>query len=221
MSLILYYHPLASFCWKPLIALYENETPFIPHLIDLGSEESREDLLKVWPMGEFPVLRDEKKKHIVPQSAIIIEYVSLHYPGKVNLIPFDPELALETRQWDQFYDSYLQIPIQKIVSDIFRPVGKNDPIGVEEAHASLLPAYDVLEKRMKEKMWSVGETFTMADCSAAPALFYANKVEPFENTHPILAQYLDRLNQRASFARVLEEAKPYFHLFPYKGKTTS
>ena len=220
MSLILYYHPLASFCWKPLVALYESETPFTPHLVDLGNDESRESFYKIWPVGEFPVLRDEKRNRTVPQSAIIIEYLSLYHPGVKIMVPSDPELALEARQWDQFYDSYLQIPMQKIVADILRPNGNKDSFGVEEAHESLRTAYDVLEKRMKEKTWSVGEAFTMADCSAAPALFYANKVESFEKTHPNLARYLNRLKMRPSFARVLEEATPYFHLFPYKEKNS-
>ena len=116
MSLILYYHPLASFCWKPLIALYENETSFTPYFVDFGNDESRENFLKVWPIGEFPVLRDENRKQTIPQSAVIIEYLSLYYPGAKKLVPSDPGLALEARQWDQFFDSYVHIPTQKIVA---------------------------------------------------------------------------------------------------------
>ena len=216
MSLTLYYHPLASFCWKPLIALYENKTNFTPLLVDLGNEKSRDEFFKIWPIGEFPVLRDDKRKQTIPQSAVIIEYLSLHYPGALKMIPASPELALETRRWNEFYDSYLHVPMQKIVADTFRPTGQKDLLGVGEAHETLLTAYAVLENRMQDRVWSVGDTFTMADCSAAPALFYADKVEPLGEKYQHLAKYLERLKQRPSFARVLEEAKPYFHMFPYK-----
>ena len=218
MSLTLYYHPLASFCWKPLIALYESKTPFTPHLVDLGNEEARGAFHKIWPMGEFPVLRDEKRGQMIPQSASIIEYLALHYSEASMLIPSNPEQALEARRWDQFYDSYVQVPMSKIVTDTLRPPGKNDSFGVEESHATLRTAYDVLEVQMKGKTWALGDAFSLADCSAAPALYYANQVEPFESTHKLLAAYMKRLEQRPSFARVLEEAKPYFHMFPYKSR---
>jgi glutathione S-transferase len=216
MSLTLYFHPLASFCWKPLIALYENQTPFIPKLVDLGNEDSRQEFLKVWPMGEFPVLHDSDKNQTIPQSAIIIEYLNLNYPGPIRLIPTDLNLALETRRWEQFYDSYLQLPMQLIVAECMRPENAKDPLGVKEARETIKTAYEILEKRMNGKTWSVGETFTLADCSAAPALFYADQVEPFSENHPSLTAYLARLKQRPSFARVLTEAKPYFQYFPYK-----
>jgi glutathione S-transferase len=216
MSLILYYHPLASFCWKALIAFYENEVPFKPLLVDLGDENSRDDFYKVWPMGEFPVLRDEKNAQLIPQSSIIIEYLHLHHPGAVALIPADPDKALEARKWDRFFDGYVHEPMQKIVGNVIRPPGKNDFFGAEEAHDTLRTAYELLENHLKGKTWVAGDTFTIADCAACPALFYADKVEALGDTHPHLANYLGRLKERPSFARVLEEAKPYFHMFPYK-----
>jgi glutathione S-transferase len=217
MAITLYFHPLASFCWKPLVALYENETPFTPVLVDLGNEASRTSFLKVWAMGEFPVLRDEGKARTIPQSAAIIEYLHLYYPGKLPLIPADPDRALETRRWDSFYDSYVQVPMQKIVADAMRPEGRKDLMGVEEARSILASAFDILEEQLKTSSWTVGADFTMADCSAAPALFYADLVQPFGKTHPRLAAYLERIKARPSFARVLKEAEPYFHMFPYKG----
>jgi glutathione S-transferase len=216
MSLVLYYHPLASFCWKPLIALYENQTSFTPKLVDLGDENSRNAFFKLWPIGEFPVLEDSRKNKLIPQSASIIEYLNLHYAGSSKMIPADLELAFETRHWDGFYDAYLHAPMQAIVGACIRPDDKRDPMGADEFHQTIRTSYDILEKRMIGRTWAVGDTFTTADCSAAPALFYADKVEPLGNKYPSLSSYLSRLKLRPSFARVLEEAKPYFHMFPYK-----
>lgn len=216
MSLTLYYHPLASFCWKPLIALYENATAFTPHLVDLANEQSRNEFYKVWKMGQFPVLMDSERKQIVPQSSAMIEYLSLYYPGEVKLIPQNAEAAWEARRWDSFYDTYVHVSMQKIVTDVIRPEGKHDPFGVDDARATIRDAYEVLEVRMHGKTWCVGEAFSIADCSAAPALFYANKVEPLGG-YKALASYLERLQNRPSFSRVIEEAQPYFHMFPYKG----
>jgi glutathione S-transferase len=216
MALTLYYHPLASFCWKPLVALYESGVPFTPHLVDLGDEQSRGAFCAIWPMGQFPVLRDEANRKLVPQSAAIIEYLALHHAGARALIPADPDLALEARRWDSFCDAYVHIQMQKIVGDCLRPAGKADPAGVEDARQTLRKAYGVLEAHMAGHEWAVGDAFTMADCSAAPALFYGDKVAALD-AFPNLARYLERLKQRPSFARVLKEAGPYFAMFPYKG----
>ena len=140
MSLILYMHPLASFCHKVLIALYENDTPFQPRIVDLGNETSRVEFLKVWPIGKFPVLRDEARDQTIPESSIIIEYLAQHYPGKTALVPVDADLARETRLRDRYYDLYVQGPMQKIVGDRLRPEGQNDPHGVEQAKAMLVTA---------------------------------------------------------------------------------
>lgn len=214
MSLELYFHPLSSFCQKVLIALYENETPFERHLVDLGNEASSAAFKKLWPMGRFPVLRDTTKDLTIPESNIIIEYLDLHYPGRARLVPADPDLAWRMRLRDRFYDLYVNTPMQKVVTDALRPAGGNDPIGVEQARAQLRIAYDLIEQEMKTKTWTMGETFSMADCAAAPALYYANRVLPFGATHENVAAYLDRLHKRPSFARVFEEAQPYLKLFP-------
>src|SRR5882724_2328016 len=173
MSLRLYFHPLASFCQKVLIALYENETPFTGQLVDLGDAVSRAEFLKVWPIGKFPVLRDEARDRTVPESSIIIEYLAQHYPGKSQLIPADAELARQTRLRDRFFDLYMNVPMQKVVTDKLRPVGKNDPYGVEQAKTLLQTSLGMLDQDMATKTWVMGDGFTMADCAAAPPLFYA------------------------------------------------
>lgn len=214
MSLKLYYHPLASFCWKALIALYETGTPFKPHLVDLGDPDARAEFLQLWPIGKFPVLRDGAKGLTIPESTIIIEYLARHHPGEAALLPTDGELAWRTRLKDRFYDLYVHEPMQKIVTDRLRPAGRHDPHGVEFARAQLATSYAMIEREMADRNWAVGDNFGMADCAAAPALFYANKVAPFGESHSHVARYLDRLKERPSFARVLEEAKPYFKMFP-------
>jgi glutathione S-transferase len=215
MSLTMHLHPLASFCWKPLIALYENSTPFTSVVVDLGNEQSRAAFLKLSPAGKMPVLRDEALDRTVPESTIVIEYLNEHYPGPVELIPADVDLARETRLADRFYDFYVQEPMQKIVGDRLRPEGNTDPFGVEQARAQLRGSYAIIERDMQSRTWAMGEAFTMADCAAAPALFYGNKVEPLGDKYPAVRRYHDRLLRRPSVARVIEEAQPYFKLFPY------
>jgi glutathione S-transferase len=214
MSLKLYFHPLASFCWKVLIALYENDTPFEPHVVDLGDKRSSTEFMRIWPIGKFPVLHDKARNVTVPESSIIIEYLSHHYPGGTELVPKDTDLALQARQWDRVYDFYVHEPMQKIVGDRLRPPGKTDAQGVEQAKALLDTAYSMVDREMAAKTWAIGDKFTMADCAAAPALFYANKVLLLGERYRNVARYLDRLLARPSFARTVQEAQPYFALFP-------
>jgi glutathione S-transferase len=214
MALKLHMHPLSSYCWKALIALYENETPFEPHLVDLGDEAARKAFLKLWPIAKLPVLRDDARDRTVPESSIIIEYLALHYPGRVALVPKDGSLAVEMRMRDRFYDLYVHEPTQKIFGDRRRPAGKSDPYGVEQAKATLLTSYGIIEDAMATRTWATGEHFGMADCAAAPALHYGNLVLPFGEDHPNVAAYLMRLESRPSFARVLREAKPHMHAVP-------
>ena len=218
MSLKLYFHPLSSFCHKALIALYENDTPFEPHIVDLADENSRAAFKRIWPIGKFPVLRDEARDRTIPESSMIIEYLAQHYPGRTPLVPADPDLALETRLRDRVYDLYVNVPMQKIVTDRLRPPGRNDAQGVADAKALLQTACRVLDQEMASRTWATGEAFTMADCAAAPALFYADTLAPFAGTYDNLGSYLDRLIARPSFARVLDEAQPYFGLFPMDRK---
>jgi glutathione S-transferase len=210
----LHFHPLASYCHKVLIALYENATPFTPNLVDLGCESERAALLKLWPIGKFPVLRDDARDQTVPEATIIIEYLDRYYPGGTQFIPADPDRALQMRLRDRFYDLYVHEPMQKIVGDRIRPEGNKDPHGVEEAKARLRTAYGMIDQQMATQQWAMGEAFSLADCAAAPALFYANEVLPFGDTHSNVAAYFGRLKARPSHARVLKEAEPYFAMFP-------
>ena len=219
MPLKLYMHPLSSFCQKVLVALYENATPFEPELVDLGNEISRADFLKVWPVGQFPVLRDGDR--VIPESSIIIEYLAQHYPGKIPLIPDDADRARETRQEDRFYDLRVQVPMQKIVGDRMRPDGQKDPFGVQQARAQLQTAYSLIDRTMSTRLWATGDQFTMADCAAAPALFYANWALPLSGNLRHARAYHDRLMLRPSYVRAIEEARPYFALFPQAATETA
>lgn len=213
MPLTLYFHPLSSFCMKVLIALYENDTPFTPHLVDLSDEAAATNLKKMWPIGKFPVLRDDAKDQTIPETSIIIEYLDRHYPGQTRFISDDADRALQTRLRDRFYDLYVNAPMQEIVGDRLRPADKKDPFGVTEARKRLATACGMIERDMASQTWAAGNDFSMADCAAAPALFYASKVIPLDDYRNTVA-YLGRLMQRPSYARALKEAEPYFRLFP-------
>ncbi|HEY6641314.1 glutathione S-transferase family protein [Povalibacter sp.] len=216
MSLTLYLHPLASFCHKALIALYENGTPFESCIVDLMDPAAAASFLDLWPVGKIPVLRDDRRNRTLPETTIIIEYLDRHYPGRQPLLPLDPDEQLNARLWDRFFDLYVSVPMQKIVVDRIRPAGRNDPAGVEEAAAILTTAYGMIDRQLADKPWATGDAFTVADCSAAPALFFAGIVQPFPQSHTHLIDYFERLVQRASFQRVLAAARPYFHMFPYQ-----
>ena len=214
MSLKLHFHPLASYCHKVLIALYENDTPFAPNKVDLSNQEERAALLQMWPIGKFPVLDDAARGQTVPESTIIIEYLDRHYPGATRFIPADVDRAWQTRLSDRFYDHYVHEPMQKIVGDRLRPESRRDPHGVEEARARLRTSYGMIEREMATRRWATGGEFSLADCSAAPSLFFANEVMPLGEEHASVTTYLGRLKARPSYARVLKEAEPYFAMFP-------
>ena len=213
MSLTLYLHPLSSFCWKVLVALYENGTPFKPHLLDAADPTWRPRLLEMWPIGKFPVLRDDARNQTLPESSIIIEYLDMYYPGPVRLLPKDTDLALQTRLRDRFYDLYVHLPMQAIVGDRLRPAEKRDPHGVEEARARLRTSYAMIDRQMAKQTWAMGEAFSIADCAALPPLFYGNMLEPY-SAYPNVTAYFERLKARPSVTRILKEAEPYFALFP-------
>lgn len=214
MSLTLHYHPLSSFCWKVLVALYENGTPFAPNSLNLGDPDERAALGKLWPIGRFPVLHDAARNETVPESTIIIDYLDRHYPGRTSFIPADAELARKTRLSDRVLDLYVHLPMQKIIGDRLRPAEAKDPHGVKEARAQLRMSYDMIEQQMAKAPWAMGDAFTLADCAAWPALFYGNMVEPFGAARKHLAAYFERLKARPAVARVVEQAEPYFHMVP-------
>ncbi len=220
MSLKLFFHPLASFCWKALIALYENDTPFEPIVVDLGNAESRAAFAAVWPMAKFPVLRDEARGSTVAEATVVIEYLDAFYPGRTRFLPHDAERAWQARMWDRVFDHYVHEPMQKIVGDRLRPEDGKDAFGVEQAKTRIREAYALLDREIGSKTWAMGDDFSIVDCAASPALFYANTVLPFGPELKSLPAYLDRLMARPSFARVLQEAEPYFPLFPMEKKPT-
>jgi glutathione S-transferase len=200
----LFYHPLASFCWKALIALYERELPFEPRLVDFSDAVQRTSYLAMAPLGHFPALREGER--VLVESSIIIEHLG-------GLIPATN--ALDVRARDRFFDLEIHLQMQKVVADELRPAGQRDPFGVAEARAKIRTAYAYLETWIGNA-WACGEVFTLADCAAAPALWYADKVAPMRGAYPAVAAYLARLIARPSFARVLAEAAPYLPMFPGK-----
>src|SRR6185295_3088975 len=173
MTLRLYMHPLASYCWKALIALYEADIPFEREIVDLQDPAQREAFYKLTPLGKFPVLVDEETGKGYPEATIIIEYLAMKYPSASKLVPADKELALRVRLSDRFYDNYVHERMQRIVGDRLRPADRKDPTGVEQSHFDLQTALDLVDRDMENGGWATGMTFTMADCAAAPALFYA------------------------------------------------
>lgn len=216
MSLTLYFHPLSSFCWKALIGLYELEVPFEKRIVDLANDAERAAFLRLWPIGKFPVLWESETNETVPESSIVLEYVdrATGESGRGRLIPKDPARALECRLRDRIYDQYIHLPMQTIVGDRLRPAAKRDPLGVDAARARIEQAYALVEDHVKDRTWSLGDDFTLADCAAMPALYYGNKVVPLGDRFPQTMAYLARLERRPSVARVLEEAAPYFAMFP-------
>jgi glutathione S-transferase len=213
MSLVLYSHPLASFCQKALIGLYELEVPFTQRVIDLANPAERAELAALWPLAKFPVLADGAHGVAIPEGTILLEYAERRYARGSRLFPAEPELAREVRLRDRFYDLYVNTPMGKLVTDKLRPEGEHDRYGVAEARAQLETAYGVADAWAREHAWAAGGDFTLADCAAAPALFYADKVAPF-GARPHLAAYFARLCERPSVARVFAEAKPYLSMFP-------
>lgn len=216
MSLTLYMHPLASFCHKVLIALYESEIAFEGSIVDFSNPGSAAAHIERWPVGKIPVLHDSVGNRVVAETSIIIEYLQQHYPGPVSLIPYDAAVQLEVRLWDRFFDLYVSVPMQKIVGDRLRPEGATDSFGVAEAQATLDTAYGMIEAQLYNGPWITGDAFTMADCSALPALFFATIVHPIGDDRTMLRDYFERLLERPSVRRVLSEAQPYFKFFPYR-----
>ena len=212
MTLLLYAHPLSSYCWKVLIPLYENKTAFEFRQLDQEHPENGAEFAALWPLAKMPLLADDGRA--VVESSVIIEYLDLHHPGPVRMVPAEAEAALEVRLLDRVFDNYVMLPMQKIVFDRFRPEGTRNPADQADGRALLDKAYGWLEQRLAGRAWAAGDTFSLADCAAAPSLHYADRVHALRGRFPVLAAYLDRLEARPSVARVLKEAEPYAHMFP-------
>jgi glutathione S-transferase len=210
MSLTLYAHPFASYCWKALIALYENGTPFTYRVVDDAAGWA--ELESLWPIKKFPLLRDGEA--LVVESSIIIEYLALHHGGPLRLIPENSDAALRARFVDRFFDSYVMSPMQTLVSDRMRAADQRDARSVSDARNLLNVSYRWLDGQMSQQKWGAGGDFTLADCSAAPALFYADWVHPIGEEFPRVRAYRARLLSRRSVARTVDEARPYRKLFP-------
>lgn len=208
----LHAHPLSSYCWKALIALYENDTPFTFQQLELHDPAAVAAFATIWPLAKMPVLVDGER--VVAESSIIIEYLDLHHPGAVVFVPEDKEAALEVRMLDRILDLYVMTPMQKIVFNRFCPPEARNAHDVMTARRTIETSYGWLEERLAGRTWATGEAFSLADCAAAPSLHYAEKVQPMAGRFPNLAAYLGRLEARPSFARVLKEAEPYAHMFP-------
>jgi glutathione S-transferase len=210
MALVLYAHPFSSYCQKVLTALYENGTPFEYRKIEDANAWG--ELAKRWPLRRMPVLVDNG--HTVVEASVIVEYLDINHPGPVKLVPEDPHETLEVRLMDRFFDNYVATPQQKFVFDRLRPEGSRDPFGVDEARATLTTAYEWLDGVMAKRPWAAGESFSLADCAAAPFLFYADWTHKIDDRFENVRAYRRRLLSRPSFARVVDEARPYRSLFP-------
>jgi glutathione S-transferase len=210
MPLTLYSHPFSSYSQKVLIALYENATDFSVRL--LGDEQGFAELAALWPHKKFPVLTDGEATVI--EASIIIEYLGQRYPGPVRLIPEDPQAALRTRFLDRFFDNYVMAPMQKIVGDSLRSPPDRDAAGVAAAKVELDTSYRWLDALMADRQWADGGEFSLADCAAAPALFYADWVHAIAPELAHLRAYRARLLARPSIARAVDEARPFRSFFP-------
>jgi glutathione S-transferase len=212
MTLTLYAHPFSSYCQKVLIALYENDTRFALRMLAPGDERAAAEWAALWPLKRMPVLVDAGRT--VVEASIIVEHLSLQHPGPVRLVPEDPRAALDVRMMDRFFDNYVMTPMQKIVLDGFRSIERRDPQGVADARTLLDTAYRWLDERMRAHDWAAADAFSLADCAAAPALFYADWAHPIGGDFESVRAYRRRLLARPSFARAVDEARPYRALFP-------
>ena len=219
MSIKLYAHPFSSYCQKVLIALYENDIPFAFRMLGPGDEKAAAEFEAAWPLKRMPVLVDGGRA--VMEATIIIEHLGLHHPGPVRLVPMDARSALDVRTMDRFFDNYISTPMQKVVLDSIRTAENRDAQGVAEARSLLEAAYRWLDAALAGHDWAVGDSFTLADCAAAPALFYADWVHPIDHAFKNVRTYRQRLLAQPSFARAVNEARPYRPLFPLAPPTAT
>jgi len=210
MKPTLYAHPFSSYCQKALIALYENDTPF--EYRTLEDPKAGAELEAFWPIKRFPVLVDGGEP--ILEATVIIEYLALHFPGDTTLIPGDAAAALTVRMMDRVFDNYVMTPMQKIVGDRLRPEADRDPFGVAEARALLDKSYAWLDTRMAGRTWAADDGFGLADCAAGPSLFYADWAHEIDARFTNLRGYRTRLLARPSFARAVDEARPFRPYFP-------
>lgn len=212
MSLTLYAHPFSSYCQKVLVALYENATPFAYRQLGPEDPEAGAEWARLWPLKKMPVLVDGETP--VFESSVIIEHLDLFHPGATRLVPADAKQALGVRLMDRVFDNYVMTPMQAVVFDHLRPAGERDPYGVAKAREKLGDAYRWLDGALAGRPWACGDDFSLADCAAAPSLFYADWVHKIDAAFGNLRAYRSRLLARPSFARAVDEARPFRKLFP-------
>ena len=212
MPLTLYAHPFSSYCQKVLIALYENATPFTYRVLGPEDPDAGEAWARLWPMKRMPVLVDGDRT--ILESSAIIEYLDGAHPGSHRLIPDEVSAAVDVRMWDRIFDNYVMTPMQKFTFDLLRPAEHRDPYGIQQARDMLDTAYAWIDGQLAGRTWATGEAFTMADCAAAPALFYADWVHEIPPAHANLKAYRARLLARPSVARAVDEARPFRKFFP-------
>lgn len=212
MKPVLYAHPFSSYSQKALIALYENGTDFEFRMLSPDEPQNLADWESRWPVKRFPILLDQNRE--ILEATIVIEYLDLHYPGPVRLIPEDADAAIDVRMMDRFFDNYIATPQQKAVFNAIRPEADRDPYGVNEAREMLECAYGWLDKRMQGREWASGNSFSLADCGAAPFLFYADWTHRIDAKFTEVIAYRQRLLARPSVARAVDEARKYRSYFP-------
>lgn len=213
MSLILHGHPLASYCWKTLIALNELGLGHEVRQVDLGDAQARAAFEALWPTAKIPLLQDGEK--VIAETSIQIEYLHQREGSTSTLLPVDAEACLRVRLWDRLFDSYVMTPMQNHIAQLLRPEAQRDHGAIEAANAALASAYEWIEARMDHSgNWAVGDGFSMADCAAAPSLFYAVTIVPFAQRHTHLRAYFERLMARPSVHRVIRDAGPWFRYYP-------
>jgi glutathione S-transferase len=211
MSLALYGHPFSSYTQKVLVALYENATPFEFRVIGPDSPHAA-DWLQRWPLRKFPLLVDGERN--VAETSIIIEYLQLTHPGPVRFLPADPMAALDVRFLDRFFDLHVMTPVQRAVDGALSGDDARRAEGLAHAAQKLDLAYAWLDANLAGRTWAAGDDFTLADCAAAPSLFYADWTHRIPAGFATLRAYRERLLARPSFARAVDEARPYRPLFP-------
>ena len=212
MTPALYGHPLSSFTWKALIAAYERDVAFEFRMLDPDHSENLARIGTLTPTGQFPAVVDGERE--IVESNAVIEYFDLFHGRGEPMVPQDRREALEARMLTEVFDDYVHLQVQRIVGNALRAPAERDPTGVEYAHGLIERCYLWLEKRLPAGQWASCGRFTIADCAAAPALFYADWVHPIGEHLPKLAAYRARLLSRPSVARTVDEARPYRHLFP-------
>lgn len=215
MSLQLLSHPLSSYCHKVLIALYEMGLPFEAKMVNFGDQAERTAFTKLWPTSKIPLLVDNGKP--VPETSVMIEYLQQRHAPEAQLLPRDATTCLEARLWDRLFDNYVMTPVQSIVGQQLREEAARDPVATSSSKTNLAMAYGMIEQHFADgREWAAGNNFSIAECAAAPSLFYASTLVPFGDDQKHLDAYFERLVARASVKRVLDEAKPWFQYYPFQ-----